>query len=270
MSGYSIPVVVFRSHRGFVVFAGIAAGLLQFLIIRAITGVDTGGLLPAVLDQLPERFRLMVNETLISRMSVEGAAALGFNHPIVMVLLAICAVSVAARHLSGGIEDGSLEVVLAHPVGRVRLIGSLWTAGAAMNLAVVACALAGSLAATALFHTLEWRAAGRLAGIALNLWLVSLVMESASFLVSAGATKGARTGLWTAAVLLAFYVLHFLTPLLDALRVVVPVNVFTYYQPHKLILGERNLWENVVVLVAATGAFFCAAALRFAKRDIPG
>jgi ABC-type transport system involved in multi-copper enzyme maturation permease subunit len=46
--------------------------------------------------------------------------------------------------------------------------------------------------------------------------------------------------------------------------------VFTYYQPHKLILGERNLWENVVVLAAVTGACFCAAALRFAKRDIPG
>jgi len=261
---------VYRAHRGFVVFAGAAAGILQFLIIRAITGVDTGGLLPAVVSQLPERFRLMVNETLISRMSVEGAAALGFNHPIVMVLLAICSVSVAARHLSGGIEDGSMEVVLAHPVGRVRLIVSLWAAGAALNLAIVACALAGSLAATALFGTLEPRAIGKLAGLALNLWLVSLVMESASFLVSAVAMKGARTGLWTASVLLAFYVVHFLTPLSNALRFVVPVNVFTYYQPHKLMLGERNLWENVVVLAAVTGACLSVAALRFAKRDIPG
>lgn len=88
------------------------------------------------------------------------------------------------------------------------------------------------------------RAAGKLAGIALNLWLVSLVMGAASFLVSAIATRGARTSLWTASVLLAFYVVHFLAPLWDALRIIVPVNVFTYYQPHKLMLGERNLWEK--------------------------
>jgi ABC-2 type transport system permease protein len=261
---------VFRTHRGFVLFALAVAGMLQFLIIRGITGADTASIVPALLSHLPERFQLMINETLISRLSAEGAAAFGFNHPIVMVLLAISSVSVAARHVSGDIEDGVMEITLAHPIGRVRLLASVLAAGAAMNLVIVAGAVAGSFFALVVFHAIETTSADRLLVIAGNLWMVSLVMLTGAVAAAAFAAKGTRPGLWTASVLLGFYVLHFLTPLWDPLRVFVPVNVFSYYQPQKLILAETSAAKNFLVLVVAAGVLFGLAARRFSARDIPG
>jgi ABC-2 type transport system permease protein len=207
---------------------------------------------------------------LISRMTVEGAAAFGFNHPILIVLVAINAIAVPARHISGEIESGTMELLLAYPVSRVRLLLSLWAMSALIGLVVVSAALLGSLSGVIVFDAATKSLVWRLSEIALNLWLITLVMQTVALLASAFGTRGARPALWSAVILLSLYVVHFLTPLWEALRYTAPVNIFTYYQPQKLVFGERSLAENAVVLIAVTAIALVLAARRFHTRDIPG
>jgi len=270
MAGRSYASLVFRGHRSFVLFSASIVALLQFLIIKAITTVDADSMTSLFFSQLPERFRLVVNETLISRMTVEGAAAFGFNHPIVIILVAIIAVSVPTRHVSGEIENGVMELLLAHPVGRVRLALSLWVSAAGMTLIVVVGALVGSIIGVMVFHVASGAFVVRLIEIALNLWVLAVLIETVALLVSVWGTRGSRPGLWTAVTVLTFYVLHFLTPLWDVLQPTTPFNLFTYYQPHKLVIGESNFGGDVLVLVAVTAVFLTLAVHRFHTRDIPG
>jgi ABC-2 type transport system permease protein len=270
MKGPSYISLVMKHHRGFAVFSGIVAASLQFLVIKAITSIDADTVSSLILSQLPERFRMMINETLISRMTVEGAAAFGFNHPIVMVLVAINAVAVPAKHISGEIESGTMELLLSHPVRRVKLFFSMWSAAAAINLFVVVGALLGSLTAVTAAGVLSRSLAGRLVGIALILWLLSLVVTALAALASAWATRGARPVLWVAVVVLTLYVIHFLTPLWGFLEIMIPFNIFTYYQPQKLMFGEASFGRDALVLAGVTLVLLAAAAHRFQTRDIPG
>lgn len=270
MPGLAYTSLIVKTHRGFVVFAVLVAAALQLLVVRAITSVDVGSFLPAIFNQMPERLRLMVSETLIARMGLEGAVAFGFNHPIMMTLLVINSIAVPARHISGDIEDGGMEILLAHPVSRTRLLLTLWATGAFLNLAVVCGALAGSLGGLAVFQSGDPRLAGRLVGIAANLWMLSVFIGTAALLASTLAVKGQRSALWVAVTVLGFYVLNFLRALWDVLRFTVPVNFFSYYQPQKLMFDEASWRFDVGVLGALTAACLALSVGVFRRRDIPG
>lgn len=270
MRGPSYPALVFKRHRNFAIFSALIAAVLQYLIVKAVTSMEADSPASLILSQLPERFRMMVNETLISRLTAEGAAAFGFNHPIVVILAAVNAVSVPGRHLSGDIESGAMEWLLSCPVTRLRLFLSVTATAAAINFLVVLGAFLGSLAAVALANTWTPHLGLRIAEIALNLWLLSLVVTALASLASAWAAPGARPALWSAVVVLTLYVAHFLAPLWGFLHVTVPFNMFTYYQPQKLMFGESSLAVNSLVLIALSLVLFGAAARRFHTRDIPG
>ena len=266
----SYPYLVFKTHRGFVVFSALVAGALQLVIIKAITAFDTTSILPAFLAQLPERLRVLVDETLISRFSIEGAAAFGFNHPMVIVLVAINAVLISARHVSGEIEDGTMELLLAHPVRRLGLLAWLWVVAGLGNLVVVGGALAGSLTGVAVFDTLTGSFSIKLVEIAVNLWLLSVLVHTGGLLAGVYATRGSRPGVWVAGVFLALYVLHFLSALWGALGVTAPVNIFTYYQPQKLVIDQASFARNAAVLGGITVVCLVLALRRFDSRDVPG
>lgn len=270
MRQVSYPSLVFKTHRGFGIFSILVAGTLQFLVIKAITTIDATSIPPAFISQLPERFRMIINENLISQLTVDGGAAFGFNHPIMMVLLAITAVSIPARHVSGEIEDGTMELLLAHPVGRVRLLLSLWAATGVMTLLIVCGALLGSVTGMTVYHTVSGGLVVKLLEIGVNLWLLFLLVQSVALLASTYGTKGSRPAMWTAVVVMTFYVLHFLTPLWDALRVTTRFNIFTYYQPQKLMFGQGRFGHDILVLAALTGICLFLALHQFNRRDIPG
>lgn len=266
----SYPSLVVRTHRGFGIFCVVVAGALEFLVIKAISTTDITSMLPMLLSQLPERFRMVVNENLISQLTLGGGAAFGFSHPIMMVLLAINAVSIPARHVSGAIEDGSMELILAHPIPRTRLLLSLWGATAVVNLLVVCGGLFGSILALAVFHGLGGGFLVKLLGIGANLWVLFLLVQSVAMLASAYGGKGSKPALWTAVVVMTFYVMHFLTPLWDALEVTKPLNIFSYYQPQKLMSGGGDIGRDVLVLAALTGVCLLLSVHQFNRRDIPG
>jgi len=270
MRRVSYTSFVFKSHRGFTVFCVLVAATFEFLVIKAITTADLASMLPGFLSQLPERFQMIVNENLISQLTVSGGAAFGFSHPIMIVLLAINAVSIPARHVSGSIEDGSMEVLLAHPFGRTRLVLSLWAATGVANLLVICGGLMGCVAALAVFHGLAAGFIVRLLAMGANLWLLFLLVQSVSMLASVYGGKGSKPAAWTAVIVMTFYVVHFLTPLWDALRVTTRFNVFTYYQPQKLVLGEGSFGRDVLVLAVLTCICLLLSIHQFNRRDIPG
>ena len=72
--------------------------------------------------------------------SVDGAIAFGYAHPMVLVMTCFVAILLPSRHLAGEIEDGTLELLLALPVRRPTITFSLWLSSVlAMAWLVVGC-----------------------------------------------------------------------------------------------------------------------------------
>ncbi len=261
---------LWRMNRGFLLFAMAVTALFQILILRIVTSLDTPPIILGLLEQMPAGVRRMLGEDALSILTVEGMAAFGFNHPLVLVILSIAAILVPARHVAGEAEAGTLELLLSFPVRRTRLLGRLFAASASFLSAIILGALGASLLGLAVFHRSDAEVALRLAGIACNLWLLFVLVASMTLALSSYEKEGHKVGMRMAGVTLVFYLLHYLSSLWDVLEVTKPFNIFTYYRPAGLMTGEHSLALHVAVLSALIVVCLAVALHRFNRRDIPG
>lgn len=262
--------LVWRNHRGMLLFSIAVVAALQYLIVWLISTLDYAPAVAAAFEQLPPLIRTFFNEEFLTRLSVRGAVAFGFDHPLLLALMAINAILLPSRQISGEIESGAFELLLAHPIGRVRVGATVWLSGCAMLSLVVAGALAGSLSAVALHHGLDAHLAGRLFRIGANLVLLFMLVLSFTLLISAFGKEGQRTGVMGAGITVVFYFFHFLAKIWDRVAPIRPVNIFTYYQPQELMFDRRSFAVNAAVLLVANALCVAVALWRLQRRDIPG
>lgn len=270
MSKLSYPRFIFKNHRGLILFSVIFICAFQFLIIKLITTIDTRPIISAILEQLPAQMRMFLTQEFLTVLSVEGAAAFGFNHPLVLILLAINALLIPTRDIGGEIESGTMELLLAYPLRRSELLISLWMTGAVILLLIISAAYGGSLAAISIFYELHRDFAFKMLQIAANLWLLFVVIFSFTLLLATFGKEGGKIGTRAAAVILTFYLLHFLSSIWNALEFSKPFNIFTYYQPAKLMFDQDSFWLNSLVLIVLAGICLSISLKQFNRRDIPG
>jgi len=269
MNKLCYPRMALKKQLGLVGFSMLMTGAIQFLIVWLVTTIDYGPIVESMLKQLPVFFRQFFEEEMLGKFSAEGGAAFGFNHPIVLSLLSLNAIMIGARHIAGEVESGTLELLLSYPVKRTRLLLSLWGTGAVQLLAVTGTALISSVTAVKLYHQLNGDILISLLKIAVNLWLLFLLVMSFTLVLSSFSKEASKTGLASAAVLLVFYLVHFLSKIWEEIGFTKPVNIFTYYQPQKLMFGERSFSLNLLVLVVLIAVCMIISVIQFNRRDIP-
>jgi ABC-type transport system involved in multi-copper enzyme maturation permease subunit len=260
---------IWRNNRGFLAFALIVVALFQFLLLRVVTGLEISPMISSLVEGMPANVRRMIGQEALSMLTVEGAAAFGFNHPLVLVIMAIAAITIPARHIAGEVENGTLELLLSFPLERVRLLLQLFASGALFLLLIALLALASSLGSIAFFHRLSADTALTLAGIACNLWLLFTLVASLALLLSSFGREANKVALRAAGATLVFYLLHYLSSMWEAIAFTKPFNIFTYFQPTALMSGQRSLGLHAAVLSVLIVVLLAASAFQFSRRDVP-
>jgi ABC-2 type transport system permease protein len=243
--------------------------LFQFLLLYLVTTFDTAAMLSAILEQMPPMMKAFMQDSFFSMLTYDGAAAFGFNHPIVMALLVIVAINIPAYHITRETENGTLELLLAHPFNRRKLIFSLWISGALILVLIIFSALIGSYLSIYIFHELTMQAVINLARIGLNLWLLVFLIFSYTILIAVFARQGLKAGNLSAVITLIFYLLYFLAQFWDVLSFSKSLNIFTYFEAQDLIAGGGNFRRDALVLGAAVIICFGISLRRFERKDIP-
>lgn len=261
--------LIWKNNRGFAIFSMVFITSLQFLILYLITTIDTTSILTAILEQLPEKMRMFLNDSFFSTLTFDGAAAFGFNHPLVLALLAINAINIPVHQITREIDSGTLELLLAYPFRRNTLINTLWISGGLIFLIIILAALAGSFTSIILFHQLNTDLIIRLIQISFNLWLLFVLIFTYTLMISVFGKLGSKAGNISAVITLVFYLLHFLSQLWDALEFTQPFNFFSYYEPQKLMFSQGNFSRDITVLSVLVIICFGLSLWKFRKRDIP-
>ena len=243
--------------------------LLQFLILYLISTFNLPAIIQTLLVQMPEKIKVYLSESFFNTLTLDGAAAFGFNHPLVLTLLALSAVNIPTIHISREMESGTLELLLAHPFRRQSLFIRLWMAGCFMLLIIILAGLVGSLLAVITYHHLSPELLIKMLQIAFNLWLLFVLVMGYALLIAVFARTGTRTGSYAAILTLVFYLVYFLSQLWDAIAFTKPFNIFTYYEPQKLMFGQANFLLNCMVLIALILSCFLLSRWQFIRRDIP-
>jgi ABC-type transport system involved in multi-copper enzyme maturation permease subunit len=261
--------LVWRNNKAFAIFSMAFITLLQFLILYLVSTFDTAAIISAILAQLPETMRIFLQDSFFSTLTYDGAAAFGFNHPFVLALLVITAVNIPVHHISRELDSGTLELLLAHPFKRSTLILSLWISGCLILLLIIAVAMIGSLTSIILFHHLTADIFIHILQIGINLWLFIVLIFSYTTLIAVFGKMGSKAGNISAIITFAFYLLYFLTQIWDDLEFIRPFNIFSYYEPQKLMFNQGNFTIDVIVLIALVLLCIGISTKQFVKRDIP-
>ena len=261
---------IWKSHRSFLLFSIIIISLFQFLILKLVTTFDQSSMIMYFLEKLPENMRAMFGEDLISMLTFKGTAAFGLNHPLVLVILAIGAITTPSRHIAGEVEGGTLELVLSFPISRIKLLLNLFISSLVFLFLIIFCAVCSSLLSIYIFHQLTVALFYKMLQIGCNLWLLFVFIMSLTMLLSSFGKEGGKVGIRVAGITLVFYLLHYLSSLWDAIKFTKHFNIFTYYQPEDLMTGQRSFLLHFIVLSSLTLLCLLVSLYQFNRRDIPG
>ena len=185
---------------------------------------------------------------------------------VVGILLIVFAVVAGARTIAGDEEAGTLDLILAHPVGRERLSLQRFAAlGAGLVLIsfvfwIVMIALAGPA-------QLEGISIGRFAAMHLNLVLFGAFFGAVTFAV--GAATGHKAVALTAgsAVAVAGYLANGIIPQVEGFEWVKGLSPFDWLTgadplTNGIPVGDSLMMAGLIAVLVAAGTW------AFARRDI--
>jgi ABC-2 type transport system permease protein len=220
------------------------------------------------------------------------ALTIGYVHPVTQAILCIWAVGRAAGAIAGEIDRGTMELLLAQPVPRYRLILAHLLVDCITIPALCLSLWAGNWLG-------RWAVGVRENGpgsplISPMIFLPALANVAALlfalsgftlWLSSRGRFRGRVLGAAVFIVLLQFLI-NLIGQLWDDVQWLRPFTVFFYYQPQQIILkgnwvaslrwvsqDKVELWTyraNVLLVLLSVGAAgYLLALRRFCTRDLP-
>ncbi|MBX5449106.1 ABC transporter permease subunit [Thermogemmatispora sp.] len=181
--------------------------------------------------------------------------------------LAIWAILAGARLVRGDEERGTLDVLLAQPIMRARLLLekllALTLAILVMMLIISLFILFGQLSA---HETADYP---RALLTALNVGLFELIFACIALLISQFVRwRGAAAG-WTAAILVIMFLLDSVGRVQHNFDWLRHVSIFYYYNANKPLIPSVNAnWGAVALLIALTLVLIVASTVIFARRDL--
>jgi ABC-type transport system involved in multi-copper enzyme maturation permease subunit len=226
-------------------------------------------IIEALLNQLPQQLRVLFSEQFFTYLSIKGAAAFGFNHPLVLFVLGLLAITVSSRQIAGESENGILELQLAYPIRRRTFFNTLWISIALMLFMIILSGILGSILALSIKGKFSSEIVVQLIKIVVNLWFLFIFIMTYSLLLSGFGKEASKSGIQSTAITLIFYFTFFLGGIWQPLTPLQSLNIFYYYQPQKLMFDKIDFAINLLVLLILIIIGFSMGLRQFIRRDVP-
>ncbi len=157
------------------------------------------------------------------------------THPVWLVAILSFPLAAGLRGIAGGIDDGTLEVVLAQPMSRSAYylaLAGVVTLGVTVCLT---CSLLGGLAVRAVIELPGEIPATTLLALSASGWALALSVGGITLLASVVGAGGGRPGSWAIAIVVAMFFLRFLSNVVPTLSWLHWFTVFGYHDPRELV-----------------------------------
>jgi ABC-2 type transport system permease protein len=257
-----------RGHRPALALMGLALMALGVLIPSTFSTFGSNG--EDLIQQMPRGIQafLKTGGDLLPLLGPEGYVAVGYRHPIYIVIPAAFAIA-AASTLAREIEKGTVFLLLARPFPRYHLVLAKG-AGLLLGLIVlVGAALAGTALGVAISDLDQPVRLSRFLLVSYNAFLLFLAIGGYAFLLSALSREGSRAIVLATGLTVAFFFMDFVAELWEPLEFLGPWSVFHYYSPTSVVQQGAVPWNHALALIGVATAGYAAAIAVFQRRDIP-
>jgi len=199
--------------------------------------------------------------------SLAGAIALGYVHPISIILVSIFAIGFSTSAVAGERQRGTLEVLLARPLSRAGLYVTLVAAVLLFIALVLVAASIGTIVGSAIVGVLSELSIERLP----LLWLNGMLLWGGFAMIGLAASVSfdrlsPALGI-TVAIVIVSYFLDILGSLWPDAKGLQPYSMFHYLASRDILTGTVDLFG--LALLTAIGVIAIGVALvEFPRRDL--
>jgi ABC-2 type transport system permease protein len=183
------------------------------------------------------------------------------------MLVLIYGIGLGARAIAGHEEEGTLELVLAHPVTRARLALERYLAVVGLVAGVTVAGLVAVLATAPLVGLLDGVAVGRVLVAGTAMFAIALLHASIAFAVGAATGRRAVATAAASALAVGSYLLQSLSATTSALDWTSLATPWQWYLDRNLLVQPPTLAVTVLPL-ALSAAAAVAGIRRFGRRDL--
>jgi ABC-2 type transport system permease protein len=202
-----------------------------------------------------------------SLFTLGGTLTIFFEHPFLLALVSTIVVGMTAPAIAGARSAGTLEVLLARPIRRNRLLLTHAAAVASMLGLAVAALIAGVLIGSALAGVGDQLPTGALPLVWVNGFMLFATFAAFGLAATASFDRSGPAIALTLGFLLINYFVEVLGSLWDTAQPYQKLSLFHHFVAADIIAGNPSLLDLLLLLgciVAAAGY----AAWRFPRRDI--
>ena len=240
---------------------------LIFPLLAASTNIKTEMLKD--LKDAPAVAQKILGEGFMAAVLKYGIITFGFIHPFMFTLFILYIFSAFWQVLIAEITSGTIGFTLSRPISRKGIF---------LNLAVVVyCGLALLIVVSLLSTTLGVLIfqGGELSltpfiSIGWNLYLLMIFIAGYIAIFSSFSDSGKKFFTYSSIMLFFFYIQNLLANLWQPLKIISPINPFSYYSPMKILVGFRISFSQSLSILTISAVMFIISALIFNRRDLPG
>ena len=247
------------------------------LLLVSLALLIWGGLQPVIYARFGSQFKALLDSGIFPKQfarlgsgdifSLSGAVALGLIHPIGLILTSVFAVGFSTSAIAGERQRGTLEVVLARPVGRRSLYFTLLAASFGFVGLSIAALLAGAVAGSFAAGVLGEFPLGQLPLLWLNAELLFGSLAAIGLAASVSFDRFTPALGWTMGIVVVMYVLEVLGSLWPAAEFLQPYSLFHYLKPKAILTGIADPLDFAVLAGAVIAAIGWAVTV-FPRRDL--
>lgn len=249
-----------------ITYAVASAGLLVMYIALFPSIAKQAETFTSLLKVYPEALLKAFNFDLRSLTTLEGFLSTeqySFVWPIMTVFLFT---SFAGSSIAGGIDKGTMALVLSEPISRLKYFFAKYLTGVGILLGFLLVAIPAAIPLAYLFNLHP--EAPRYWYLVLSGGLFGLAIFSIAMCASAFFSESGKVYFAVAGLVIAMYVLNIVSTLKDNLHFLQYYSFFHYYNPARTMTdGTIDPWSyavfgGVIIITTALGAWW------FTKRDI--
>jgi ABC-2 type transport system permease protein len=226
-----------------------------------------------LLRAIPEDWQKLSGVPFSEVATYAGRVALAFVDPVVVLAATVWGITRGSDAVSGQVERGTMEMLLAQPVTR-RAVFTTQAVATTMGAALLCSVLLASVWSAVSFGPWAGKVEpARFVPAVLNVFGLMVCMAGITAAVSAADSYRWRT----IGILCGFYVFSILAKLVGRMSGMFAwvgyLSVFNAYEPQRLVGGTADAWRLLMlydgVLLGVGVLGFVIGGIIFSRRDLP-
>ncbi len=203
--------------------------------------------------------KLMVDNSYESYISLKGLTFIGW-------IACGFAAWLAAAFLAGEIDHKTIDLLLAQPVRRGRLVLERFAALSVVTVIMMAAALVGTIIAVKALDietSIPW-----LAYAMAYMGVLTIAFGAIALFISAVLSDGRKAALVSLGVMVIMYFMETIGSVVDLLGPIRYLSLFHYAPYNEMLMNKTLSIPNLGVMLAVAVIFVAMAAYVFRRRDI--